>query len=51
MAEARFELYERSSGARLELRRSNAARPHVNRKRRQPRGGAKSVERRAAGGN
>lgn len=51
MAEARFELYERSSGARLELRRSNAARSHVNRKRRQPRGGAKSVERRAAGGN
>lgn len=27
--------------ARLELRRSNAARPHVNRKRRQARGGGK----------
>ena len=27
--------------ARLELRRSNAARPHVNRKRRQDRGGGK----------
>lgn len=52
MAEARFELYERSSGARLELRRSNAARPHVNRKRRQARGGGQRRSwHRAAGGN